>query len=509
MIEAILQGKSLEVFDLSIEFKEAKIPTFKIKIQAYPFADVNALLYQDIAILRDGQELVSGIVAQLPRPEVHLGLGGFLSLQCDTQLGRLYTEMAYGVQFQNVTVAVAIATLLAEAEDSNWALNDTSTLDDEEITLDVRSKETLWAQMEMIRKAAKTPYYLRYAGFSGGSHRLDIGSFGEEVRNIAATQGQNVIGEPKYSQPSRDPLKEIRPISGKVGTKPVALSEALVLEPGLSSDPDYPLDPLRQSVVNNTLSSGRRVRRPFTEIKTENESLPSQTERSQAALALYYKARRELIASNPYIVVRLELALETMPVLYSKIYVDVIARQTVYDPYTQTETLYELLPIQGWFRIFGFSLRGDMKGSIDEKGQLRKMDIYTLELSSGIQEESYSEFELMFNRLEKHDLEDNTGVIIGTISRVPVTVQHSGVAANCNYSGANTGKLFEFPLPQIPAGATGVTAEVREVSDATVDWDIAQDATLSLPLQLCVSGPAAAAWTSLHNVTITIWYSFT
>ncbi len=508
-MKALIQGMELEVLSFSLDFKDVKIPEFKLKIPAYPFDNPDSLIYQDIVILRDGVEFISGIIAQLPRPEQHEGIGGYLQLVCDNQLGRLYVEEAFSVQFQNATIAVALNTLLNATEDSGWLLNDTSTLEDADITIDVRNKETMWSQLEAIRKAAKNPYFLRYAGKSGDNYLLDVGSFGERVRNVFAIQGQNVIGEAKYSQPSNDPLKSIRPISGKVGNSPVALSEALILEPALASDPDYPLNASAERVESNVISSGRRVRRPYTEIKTENQRLPNQTQRSQAALALYYRARRELMASIPYKIVRLDIGSDVMPSIFTKIYVDVVAREFVYDPYTETETLYELMPIQGWFKITGFSLKGElMKGSVDETGELRKQDVYTLELSTGIQEESYSEFELMYRTVEKNDLEDNSGLVVGVLSQVSVTVQWTGVAADCNYSGANTGKIFEFPLPAIPHNATGIFAEVKEVSDDTVAWNILQDESLLLPLQLCVHGPGGMAWTNLDDVSITVWYSF-
>lgn len=510
-LQAIIGGRQMDVFAFSLDFKDAKLPEFKVKIESYPFADYEALLYQDIAILRNGQEMVSGLVAQNPRPARHLGRYGFLQLVCDTQLGRLHREMALSVQFQNATIAVALSSLLAAAEDSLWALNSTISLDDANITIDVRQKETLWSQIEAVRKAAKTPFNLRYAGYSSPHHLLDIGSFGEQVRDVFAIEGQNIMGEPKYSQPSRDPLLEIRPISGKVGNKPVKLSEALLLEPLLATDPDYPLDVSRETVVNNVISSGRRIKRIYTEIKTENKRLPTQVQRSEAALALYYRTRRDLMSSQSYKVLRLDVALDVMPQLYTKIYVDVLARQVVYDEYREVEEEYELLPIQGWFNVTGFALRGDMlKGSLNElTGKLLTKDVYSIDLSSGQEEEEYNEVDFMFSKLEQNDLEDNTGLVIGILLQVPVIVNHSAAAADCAYSGPNTGKLFEFPLPIIPDEATAISTEVKTVSVAGVDWVVVQDASLLLPLKLCVSGAGGANWTALDSVTIEIWYSFT
>lgn len=514
MTSVLIGGIEIDVLDFDQNYKGSKIPQFKLTIESRYFptdSEQQGLLFESLIVRRGADELVSGIVAELPKPELIAGVHGFLKLTCDINLGLLYLEMAAPLQFQNVSITTAIALLLAETQDSTWALNDTTTLSDDTITIDVRNRETLWAQIEAIRKDSQTPFYLRYGGFSAGIHQLNIGSFGTQDRSMFAFKGDNVVGKPKYSQPSRLPIKEIRPVSGKVNGKPVALSDALNIDPTLATDPDYPLNASRQSILNNTISKGRRFRKAFTEIKSANNDIPGQTEINQVAIALYRRGVREMMASAPYKVIRLDVALEDAPTIFDKIFVDIVATQDIYDPFTQAWVETNALDIQGWFTIMEWSMKGDeyFAGIDDVRREFVGMQIYKLELSNGVDIEEISETALIMASTRSNDLEDNEGLVSGAFAQVLVTLNHNTVAADCNWSGASTGKEFEFPLPSIPAGATAVSYSIRSKDPGTVETVVTQVPTLVDNLILCVSGAGPLAWTVSDDVTIEVVYTFT
>lgn len=511
MITAKLAGREFPVIGFDLKYAELKIPEFTLEVAATDI-DAATVVFQDIKVFKDGEEIASGIVSETPLPDMSDGGIVTYKLKCDTDLGRLYLEMAADIQFQNLSVSTIVSTLLGEAVDSVWSINSSVTLAAENLTLDPRDKESLWAQIKYALDSASDPTFIRYAGFSAGSHQIDIGSFGSDVRTHNITQGNNLVGKPKFKQIAEPPIKEIRPISGRTGAKPVLLSEALALEPGLSSDPDYPLNVSNQSVVNDTITTGRRLRKRFTGHKTSNTAPVTAAARREVALSLYYSAVREIRKADPHEEIRCEAFFTSPPPLYDNIYVDIVAYVMKWNPLTEREEVITPVVVQGWYRVKGYQLkystnlvREDLE-NISVEG-----DLYSVELTSGTEVEAYEEkSDIVKKSLTTNDLEDNTGVILGVLDTVDVPIFHSNVAADCNYAGANTGKSFEFPLPSVPSGATDVTTEVISTDPATVNTaTVIQAATLLLPLILCVSGPGGANWTITDDVTVTVRYTFT
>lgn len=512
MISAIIGGYEVALESFSMSFKAGKVPSFKLTVPAYPFPNPQLLVYDDVIIMEDGQVLTTGLIAHMPQASRSDGQT-LLNLKCENPLGYLYLEMAAKVQFQNVPLSTAISTVIATAMDSNFAVDDTTTLNNHNITVDVRDKENIWGQLKMILDNARQATYIRYGGFAAEAHQLDVGSFGTQLRTIRV-HSDNLVDEPKFKQSTRDPIKEIRPISGKVGSAPANLSDALLIEPSLATDPDYPLSSARQSILNNTILRGKRLRKPYTAIKTENKTAPSQAEKNEAALSLYYRAVREMKASAVYDTLRLTCALDMMPTLYDQIYVDVEAREYIYNSITEKMDAYNTIPVIGWFKIVGITRQYKSKLVAWETlpQRSKSMGIYVLELSNGLDEDDYDVNNMILNRVARNDLEDSSDSVVGIVEQVDVIVQYSTVGANCDYNGTDTGRLFEFALPApLPVGATSVSSEVKSAIPNTVDWIPVQavDFDANLPLQLCVSGAGGANWTSADDVTITVTYTFT
>lgn len=513
MITALIFGKEIPVIELDIKYAELKIPEFTVTISAEFIEDATALIFADISIFKNGvlMDNASGLIAEQPLPEMEEGGIVTYKLKCDSNLGRLYLEMAADIQFQNVSVGTAINTLFAQAQDTSWSINSSATLAAEDITLDVRDKESLWAQIKYILDNASEPVFLRYVGFSGGSHQVDIGSFGSNVRTHNIVKDENVVGSPKFRQLGETPIKELRPISGKVGLKPVNLSEALTLEPTLSSHTYYPLQVSTQSILNNTITTGRRLRKRFTAHKTSNATPVTATERAEAALSLYYRGVREIKAAARYDEIRVDVFLPSAPPMYDNVFVDIIAYVTKWNPITEAEEIILPVAVRGFYRVKSWQLKYKTNYVADNLGENVTGDLYTVELTSGYEIESPEDkAEVLNQKLETNDLEDNAGIIIGVLDAVDVPVTHTAASPDCNFSGPSTGKTFTFPLPTVPSGATAVSTEVISATPATTDTaTVIQAATLSLPLIICASGAGGAAWTALDNTTITVRYTFT
>ena len=283
-----LSAEDFPVTKFSYADSQKKISTFKVTIeQALLPADLSTLLYNSISVLENGVQIVSGIVSGIPIPALADGNQGYVTINADGEIGRLYVEESAQIHFQNTTISAALGLLLATTALSNWVVGDTSTLANNAITMDTRNRESLWAQIKALVEVNETPTYVRYGGFAGGNHQLDVGEFGAENEQTSVVGGYNLVGNTRYKRSSSDPIKVIRPISGKVGGIQVPLSRALNIFPGFAADPDYPLT--AETVVNNTITTGRRMRKEFSVIKTQNNAAPIFMSIEKAAKSLIHK----------------------------------------------------------------------------------------------------------------------------------------------------------------------------------------------------------------------------
>ena len=138
---------------------------------------------------------------------------------------------------------------------------------------------------------------------------------------------------------------------------------------------------------------------------------------NQVAMGLYRRAVREMMASAPYKVIRLDVALETAPSIFDKMVLDIVARQDVYDDFTQSWVATNALSIQGWFSLMEWSMKGEdhFAGIKDVSRDFVGMQIYKLELSNGLDIEQISETSMIMDSTRSNDLEDNDGLGFGGI----------------------------------------------------------------------------------------------
>lgn len=512
MLYALINDQEFPVRELSLNRRQKQIGEFEFTLEASRITgNPNDLLFADVAVFRDGNRVISGIVSSYPQPVMVDGQMGYYRLSCDEEVGRLYLEIPLNIQFQNIAIATCISTLLAGATGSAWLVNNISTLVNDTVVVDVRDRESLWAQVECVLEQAGTATYWRYGGFSGGFHLLDLGRFGEQPHNYTAVQGDNVSGKIRFKQSTRLPIKEIRPISGKVGNMPVNLSDALVLVPGLAADPNYPLVAATQSILNNTVPNGRRMRKRFTEQKTKNTVPPTNVEKQQAALSLYRRSVREIISNASTQALDFTVSLPFIPNLNAKMFVQGQVMETIFDVYTGQHVQRETIAVSDWYRITGIKTKLLEPVVVIDPVTEELETVYVLELSltNGDDADIYDEESLLLERLATNDLQDNTGTVLSISDSYAVIVNQNAVGANCNWSGVNTGRLFVFPMPPVPAYATNVIASVASVSPVNVTWNVVAAAALpATNLQLCVSGNGPVPWTVADNVTITVVYSF-
>lgn len=504
MLFATIAGYRVPILSVSLQDSAGRIGTFDVEVDAGEIPiEADGLLYADVLVTQNGTQLAAGFVAAFPRKSRSRGRWVY-DLSCDTYPGLLAQEMALDIQFQDTLISTALATLLAGTQTTSWSLASIASLNDEPITLDVRDRETIWAQIEMVLDGARYPTFVRYAGESGGVHRLEAGSFGDERRDLPGLTDGLIIGEPRFEQTVKDLIKEIRPISGKVGGAPVPLSEALVIDPTLASDPVYPI--VGESIVNQSIARGKRLRRRYTAHKTANTSTPTAQERAEVALSMYWRARREMEAgASPYENLTVDCVMGALPALHDRIWLSMTGTvQEAFNPLIQ-QVVKKTVPIAGWYRVIDITVRDAIQMEANGTQGMRVQ----LRLTNSDEIDRYDPNSLVMQRFETNDLQDNMAVASGELARIAVSVTHSAVSSDCS-AGTYNGKTFDFPMPVVPAGANKVTAVVQSVNPSTCDTGtIVQNAALPGDNEIrCISGPGPGDYTG-QSITATVVYIFT
>ena len=511
MLYANLLGREINLLSFNYTARQREIATFELVVVAADVIDLDPYL-EDIKIFRDGLLLAEGIV-RTPFPVALFGSGAVtpitIRLKCDEYIGLLQGEESADFHFQNQLLSISVGQLLGATAGSVWALGDTSTLNDIEITLDVRGPESLWTQIQDTAKTSQNITFLRYGGFSGGAHRLDIGYF-RRSQNLVAQMGENILEPPILNEPSREPLKIIRPISGSTSDTPVNIDLALEIDGSLSSPTqDYQILPNTGLVINNRIAKGIRITKTYSAIKTENSEAPSPQEEREAALALYRRCVAEFIASEPYIAFKLVVALDRKPLIHDTIYVKSPVYERVLDDYTGQYEDILTYNIDGYFRIVGIQVDYvERKAVVDAiTGDIINVEVYTLDVTSGDLEDETEIAEIIFNRLDTRTRFDT---ISSKVDSAPfrVNVQNSistGLASNCSVGGV-AGRTTTFATPTPPTGSTSATFGVTGVLPSTANYTITQAGGIATSAIVCVTGANNTNWTTLSSATIAgVW----
>lgn len=516
MLVAEINGKGVEIKDFQMSFGQTDIPTFDVTLPTRAIAGQDLYL-DDIAIYQDDLLIIDGIIkSPFPYPQLPESISNplFTSLKCDNNLGRLGIEGGLIVHFQDTLVSVALAQLLAGTTLYSWILNDTSTLQDVEITVDVRGKETIWSQIQEVCSQSRYATFVRYGGFNGTEYLLDIGYFRDRKNSPKAVWGDNIIAPPRFQEASQEPIKYIRPISGASADTPVDLDDALNIDATLdNASQDYQIL-LGQGIIrNNTITKGVAVTRSFNTIKTENDSAPSQAEKDQVALALYRTAAEEMEASQESISLTVKITSADVPNIHDAIWLESKIFEEKYDLYTEQFSIVESFDISGYFRITGITadLRERYEVYNPYTEQFIKNGVYELELVKGDKRVVKSETDILLEKTEKTSQFDNLEAIAtgGVLGISNVTVSHSGVSANCNFSGVNTGRTFSFTVPTAPAGATDVTITIKNISPTSYLVKTTTYGTIGGSHVLCVQNETTNDWDITDSATIIVTCIFT
>jgi len=407
-------------------------------------------------------------------------------------------------------VSVAIATLLTDCQFSNWVLNNTVTLNDVTVTVDLRNKESLWAQIMEVCATSRNATFVRYGGYSGGNYLLDIGYFRQRVNVPKAVWKSNILTPPRFQESNDIPIKIIYPVSGASADVPISLDDALAIDPTLNdASQDYQILTGQGAIRNNTITRGIATRREYQSVKTKNDTSPSQAELNETALSLYRVAAQDLEASQSSTSLSVKITSDSVPQIHDAIWFEGKIFETGYDLLTEEFELIESFDLNGYMRIVGITadLRERYSVYNEFTEQFVGNAVYELELVQGDKRITKSAIDILLAKTENTSSYDNLQATVGggVLGISTVTVQQTAVAANCTYSVGLDGRSFVFTLPSAPVGATSAIIVVKSVSPTNYVYLTTTYGTIGgIDHELCVQNSATSDWTILDDAIIII-----
>jgi len=499
------------ILKASVTWKVSAVSEFTVSVPARSISRKDAY-FADIQIWDGNEMIISGLVLDTPQIELDLQGVSTLSLRCVDEIGRLTTTRAIITKHvQDEWLPQVITDLLRVAD---WELGDYSTLLNTgvHVTVDLRNKETLFAQVvEVIKSVPKTVF--RYSGINPltGKRRLDIGYFNRDVDYLI--QGDNLVSL-KVNHNTAKLVRQLEAFSDALPDRRITLADALQY-PTINNDPDfaqYPImyDPLRGNyvMINQALTRGCDIAKSFSMHRTKNEGVPSAAEIAAAGYSVWQHGVRFMQQSDDYISASVTGLFEKLPTVGERMYVRGHASETVWDTGTLNYREIETFDLQENMRITQVSYDFE---KVVTPGHVRHHPIYrrkcNLELTTSDYAEEFDDVQTVVETVQTFKQYDSPGSVKPAGALTYTTISLTAYATDAtDLACDNMGKVYSFPVPSAPAGATSVLANIISVSHPSGSYRILQPAAFpATPLIVC--GQVAGGW-GLDNLTLTAQFIF-
>ena len=518
---AIIAGREVPVLSARLTWTQGQVNTAEISILARYIDSLN-ITFSDWSLVRNGNVVMSGIVLDEPGLDLNKDRDSVYRISAVDELGRLTCKRAVSdAHFQDVDLPTMINFLLAGV--TGYVLGDTSTLINPaaKTTIDLRAKETLFAQIaEAVKQFPRT--FLRYGGMSGTNHLLDVGYFG--VENYVLGQHDN-LADLKKQRNTKRAYKYVEAYGGRSRSTRPTLGDAInaTLSPTIAlrtqSDPNYATYPIVQIggkyLVDNTeVSAGCEVTKEFSINKTENSEAPTNEEKAEAAFAVWQKTVRFLQENRSYETYTGTGYYVEPPNISDSVFVQAQVYEPAYDELLHQTELVPVFVIHKPYRIT--KITADFTESAadwrdDACGNTETLDAYDLEMTDNDYAELVDDDAALYERLERPDIADEDEESALTLKRVDiVTVEHQSSTPSDAACLPTVAKRFVFTLPAVPppSGATQLLGSVVAVSPVGAIVNITQYAAYpNTPLIACVQDGTLGGW-GTNDVSVTARYDW-
>lgn len=501
-----LGGRDIPCTKAAIDYNQNAISEFDVSIPATAIPR-DEVLFSDAALFYKGVQYISGVI--LEPPALELGANLSLRIKGYDEIGRLTCFRAVtDAHFQDYTITAALSLLLGTTPD--WSLGDTSTMVDPVAvtTIDLRNKETLFAQIMEVVKA--TPQcFIRYGGFTAGFHRLDIGFFGAQNHYAIQNDGLTAL---KLPGTGKRTYNVVEAFSDRSNQNRLTLFEAMG-DPRYATDADrliYPIELDNGKYVCRSVNQpkGCQTSRAFNIIKTKNDQPASAAEIAEAGYALWKKAIRFLQQNEMFTSLSVDSLVSGTPKVSDKMFIGARVREPVYDAIGQCDHLIETFSIYGWYRMTKVHFEFESARKPDPECP-PELNNFTFELTDNDYVEARDDDATMYEKLERHDNADIVSGVngIGVKGLVRVNVTHGPGDPADLACAPDVAKEYVFALPAVPTGATDVFTSTAVKAGAGV-VTITQDAALpATPLKACVQA-VGGGWPPATPITIEALFTF-
>jgi len=223
-----------------------------------------------------------------------------IQFNCTAELGLLYRERGFsGASYNDEPVLFIVADLLSQSEESDWQVGYFEGLDETIVTtIDLRDKETLYAQLKALTERVPE-FYIRYGSIFEGFYRLDVGPLGDKS-GASFIQGLNLVSSKQIALAKKQ-LYEIEAFGGSAVSREVYLKDAYDYDNALATHYRYPVvekDDGTWVVRDLLFSDGDKVIKRFKDIVPANldRLIPSAVQ--AAGYGLWQACVNEFISVN-------------------------------------------------------------------------------------------------------------------------------------------------------------------------------------------------------------------
>lgn len=510
-----IDGQDIPVTSCKVKWAQNAPADVTVTIPAMHL-DWRSVQFKDYEIWHKGSLFVSGFIFDSPSLQIGKDSVLLVTLGGVDEMGRLTcTRAVSDAHYQDSQITSIIQDLLSVTDD--WMLGDTSTMVDAlaTTTIDLRSKEHLWAQIVAVIKS--TPQlFLRYGRYNTtlGRHELDIGNFGAQTSRFV--QGAN-IEDIQLQKSSQIPYTIVEGYGGKISSRKITLEDALAY-PGINTHPDWTTYPIVLDAIRNVYvvedqtvnKLGCEITKTFNSSKTRNDDLPSAAEIAEAGYALWQRCVRFLQQNTQYQVFTLTGYQSTPPNVNDHAWVQGNVVEAVYDTVNNEYQQVNTFSVADWYRItraeVDFSAAIVETDPVSEQTAERESFRYSIEVSNSSYIDDLDDGVEVYERLEPTDSSDDVPALLGMLYQEIVTVTHLTTDASSAACLPATARQFVFNITP-PVGATQVFYNILTNPQPGVTYTVSQTPALpGTPLLLCVQ--SGGTWPGASNVTLSVQFTY-
>lgn len=521
---ARFQNRDLRVISAKIGWKLNEATDFEVTVPLQEVPDILTARMEPIDIYERGQLLISGFVNDTP--EIDLEKDKTLSVKMNAfgELGWLTQYRAKSnSHYQDQQLLDILDDLLLVANGA-WDIGDISTMVDAtiETTIDLRSKEEVFAQIVAAIKNVPD-VHIRYGGYSGGIHYLDVGNFNQVTQHF--TEGHNLqsLKRKRISTPFYSVVEAYGNWSGSEDV--LSLQNALA-DARTTAHPDYTRFPITYDAATGTWicsdtveTKGVQVTKTFSLTKTSNDEPPTATEIAEAGYALWLKTVRFLKSHTEHEEFSGDIVLPAAPRVGDKARIHSVIWEPVIDHVERSVEYIQLYTVDDSYRITEVDYEFETAWIKDRSGTEvtdEDANLYSFSVTSNDEAERVDPELELYERLEQADKFDSVPGSLGFLIPSPVTVTYGPLdAADCDYDGVSPGtlegKLYTFTSPSAPNWANHCTVKF-DFDDPDVVYRVVQTPEPNSPgddLILCVKTSSGVDWPPAADVTGTAQFVFT